>query len=435
MNRAVTVVGGGLAGSEVALQLAARGIPVELVEMRPLVPTPAHATAELAELVCSNSLKSDDPETASGLLKRELRMTGCFLLDVAAECAVGAGHALAVDRMLFSRAVTARIEATPSIALHRREQRDLEFPAFAVISAGPLASDALSGAMSDHFSAEHLSFYDAISISVSAGSIDPDYGFRASRYGKGNADYWNIPFDRDQYARLVEFLRSAPKIEKHGFEDVRCFESCLPAEVLAARGDDTLRFGPLKPKGLADPRTGREPHAALQLRTETRDGTLLGLVGFQTRLTRQAQADLLSVIPGFRNPEILRWGSVHRNTFLDAPRLLDEAQMSPRRTGLYFAGQIVGVEGYMESIAHGVIVAANVARRLEGIPPVLFPRETLLGSLQRHCTEARTPYQPMNVNFGLLPALDARRSDRKRLYGERSLEILETFLSHEHITR
>jgi methylenetetrahydrofolate--tRNA-(uracil-5-)-methyltransferase len=254
--------------------------------------------------------------------------------------------------------------------------------------------------------------------------------FKASRYGKGGDDYWNIPLDADQYSRLVGFLRGAPKAEKHGFEETRCFESCLPVEVIAARGEDALRFGPLKPKGLADPRTGREPYAAIQLRQETRDGTLFGLVGFQTRLTRGAQEELLTVIPGFRAPEILRWGSVHRNTFFDSPRLLDETQMSRNRPGLFFAGQIVGVEGYMESIAHGAIVARNVARYIEGEPPaLLFPRETLLGSLQRHCSEGKAPFQPMNVNFGILPALTARRSDRKRIYVERSLKMLETFLS------
>lgn len=428
--REVTVVGGGLAGSELALQLADRGIRVALVEMRPRTHTPAHATEYLAELVCSNSLKSDDPETASGLLKRELRMIGCRLLEIASECRVMAGHAIAVDRVEFGRAVTGRIESNAHIRLERREQRDLDLPPCSVIATGPLTSDALSAALRDHFESDHLYFYDAISLSVSVDAIDADYAFKASRYGKGGDDYWNIPLDEDQYSRLVDFLRGAPKTEKHGFEDTRCFESCLPVEVIAARGRDALRFGPLKPKGLADPRTGREPHAAIQLRQETRDGSLFGLVGFQTRLTRDAQRELLAVIPGFRAPEILRWGSVHRNTFIDSPRLLDDTQMSRNRPGLFFAGQIVGVEGYMESIAHGAIVARNVERYCEGKAPApLFPRETLLGSLQRHCSDADNPFQPMNVNFGILPAVTARRSDRKKIYVERSLKMLETFLS------
>ncbi len=433
--REVTVVGGGLAGSELALQLADRGMRVTLVEMRPAARTPAHATADLAELVCSNSLKSDDPETASGLLKRELRLIGCRLLEIASGCRVRAGHAIAVDREQFSRAVTSCVESNPNIRLERREQRDLDLPPCSVIATGPLTSDALSDALRLHFKSDHLYFYDAISLSVSSDSIDPDYAFKASRYGKGGDDYWNIPLDADQYARLVRFLRSAPKTEKRGFEETRCFESCLPVEVIAARGEDALRFGPLKPKGLADPRTGREPYAAIQLRQETQDGTLFGLVGFQTRLTRGSQQELLTVIPGFRSPEILRWGSVHRNTFFDSPRLLDEAQMSRGRPGLFFAGQIVGVEGYMESIAHGAVVARNVARYAGGEPPApLFPRETLLGSLQRHCSEGTAPFQPMNVNFGILPALSARRIERKKLYVERSLKMLETFLSQKHST-
>jgi methylenetetrahydrofolate--tRNA-(uracil-5-)-methyltransferase len=435
MTREVTVIGGGLAGCELALQLAANGIQVMLVEMRPGSPTPAHVSPHLAELVCSNSLKSDDPETASGLLKRELRMLGCFLLEAAEASRVRAGHALAVDRELFSRFVTSRIEGNPSIRIERREQRDLELGPCAVIATGPLTSAALSQAIGEHFSAEHLFFYDAISISVSAESIDPAYAYRASRYGKGGDDYWNIPLDERQYAALVEFLRNAPKTEKHGFEETRCFESCLPVEVIAARGLNALRFGPLKPKGLADPKTGSEPHAVLQLRQETRDGTLFGLVGFQTRLTRTAQKELLARIPGFREPEILRWGSVHRNTFIDSPRLLDGTQMSVKRRGLFFAGQIVGVEGYMESIAHGAIVARSVVAYLRGEQAPPFPPETLLGSLQRHCAEGKEPFQPMNINFGILPPLAGRRTERRRMYAVRSLERLETFLSGRHINR
>jgi methylenetetrahydrofolate--tRNA-(uracil-5-)-methyltransferase len=425
----VTVVGGGLAGSEAALQLAARGIRVTLVEMRPGRSSAAHTTGDLAELVCSNSLKSDDPETASGLLKRELRMLHCFLLETAETCRVAAGHALAVDRTLFGRAVTSLIENHPLISLERREQLDLELSPCSVIATGPLTSDALSLALQRHFSAEHLHFYDAISLSVSADSIDRDAGYRASRYGKGGNDYWNIPMNKREYERCVEFLRGAATEEKHGFEETRCFENCLPVEVLAARGVDTLRYGPLKPKGLPDPRTGREPYAVLQLRQEARDGTILGLVGFQTRLARLAQRELLRILPGFRSPEILRWGSVHRNTFLDSPRLLDEAQMSRSRSGLFFAGQLVGVEGYMETIAHALVSARNVRFHLKGRKAPLFPRETLLGSLQRHCIEGKSPFEPMNVNFGLLPAIAAPRADRKRLYAERSLAALGFFLS------
>jgi methylenetetrahydrofolate--tRNA-(uracil-5-)-methyltransferase len=429
VTREVTVVGGGLAGSELALQLADAGVRVGLIEMRPAASTPAHQSPYLAELVCSNSLKSEDAETSSGLLKRELRRLGCRLLAIAERTSVPAGHALAVDRELFARAVTEAVEGHPLVELVRAEQTSLELPPCAVIATGPLTSEALSRAIEAHFGAACLSFYDAISLSVSVDSIDPAGGYRASRYGKGDADYWNIPLDRDRYTRLVDFLRRAPKIEKRGFEETRCFEGCLPVEVLAARGEDALRFGPLKPKGLCDPRDGSEAYAVLQLRPETRDGTMYGLVGFQTRLARDAQREMLTIIPGFREPEILRWGAVHRNTFLDAPRLLDERQMSRARQGLFFSGQLVGVEGYMESIAHALATARNVLRFLEGAPAELFPRETLLGSLQRHCIEGKEPYQPMNVNFGLLPAIHARRPDRKRLYVERSLASLERFLS------
>ncbi len=434
MTHEVAVVGGGLAGSELALQLADAGVSVRLIEMRPTVSTPAHRSGDLAELVCSNSLKSDDAETSSGLLKRELRRLGCRLLAVAERTSVGAGHALAVDRALFARAVTEEVEGHASIALDRIEQTTLELPPAAVVATGPLTSERLARAIEEHFGSACLSFYDAISISVSADSIDPSAGYRAARYGKGDADSWNIPLDEKQYLRFVDFLRSAPKLEKHGFEETRCFEGCLPVEVLASRGVDALRFGPLKPKGLADPRTGREPHAVVQLRPETRDGTMYGLVGFQTRLARDAQRELLRVIPGFREAEILRWGAVHRNTFLDSPQLLDAGQMSRARRGLFFAGQIAGVEGYMESIAHAVVTARNVLRFLEGAPPELFPRETLLGALQRHCIEGKEPFQPMNVNFGLLPAIHARRSDRKRLYVERSLEAFEAFLGGARVS-
>lgn len=433
MSDSLAVVGGGLAGSEIALRLADAGAAVALIEMRPLVPTPAHETALLAELVCSNSLKSDDPETASGLLKRELRMTGCPLLRIAEGCRVEAGHALAVDRALFAGAVTAAVASHRGIVLERREATALDPGECVVVASGPLTSPSLSTAIAGHFGEEHLYFYDAIAISVTADAIDPAEGFWGSRYGKGGDDYWNIPIDREGYRRLVDFLRGAPTLEPRGFEERRCFEGCLPVEVIAARGEDALRFGPLKPKGLPDPRTGREAYAVLQLRRETREGTLLGLVGFQTRLARESQRELLCVLPGFASPSIARWGAVHRNTFIDAPRLLDAAQMSRRRGGLYFAGQIAGVEGYMESIAHGAAVAMNVERRFAGRPPLLFPPETLLGALQRHCAAGKSPFQPMNVNFGLLPGLDARRADRKRLYVERSLDALRAFLRAEGI--
>jgi methylenetetrahydrofolate--tRNA-(uracil-5-)-methyltransferase len=424
----VTIIGGGLACSEIALQLSSRGYAVRLVEMRPERRTPAHRTSDLAELVCSNSLKSEHPETASGLLKRELGMLGCRLLDLADRARVPAGHALAVDRELFSRIVTGEVEAEPLIYIERGEQRDLDLPGCSVIATGPLTSNRLCSALEEHFGAKRLYFYDAISISIDADTVDINPLFKASRYGKGGADYWNAPFSRDEYLKLVEFLRGAPCVERRGFEDSCCFEACLPVEVIAKRGEESLRFGPLKPKGLVDPATGREPHAVLQLRQETRDGRLLGLVGFQTRLTRPAQRELLRLMPGLGSARILRWGSIHRNTFIDSPRLLDDGQMSRVRRGLFFAGQIVGVEGYVESIAHGLVTALNIERFLSGEDFVHLPRETLLGALQEHLTGTGSPFQPMNVNFGILPPVEGPRKRRKELHAVRSLDALKRFL-------
>ena len=425
----VTIIGGGLAGSEIALQLSSRGYSVGLVEMRPEQRTSAHRTGELAELVCSNSLKSEHQETASGLLKQELRMLGCRLLDLADGARVPAGHALAVDRELFARIVTGEVEAEPLICIERREQRDLNLPPCSVIATGPLTSNSLSGALEEHFGAERLYFYDAISISIDADSMDMNPLFKASRYGKGGADYWNVPFSREEYLKLVEFLRGAPCVERRGFEDSRCFEACLPVEVIASRGAESLRFGPLKPKGLVDPATGSEPHAVLQLRQETRDGRLLGLVGFQTRLTRPAQRELLRLVPGLGTARILRWGSIHRNTFIDSPRQLDDGQMSRKSKGLFFAGQIVGVEGYVESIAHGLVTALNIDKYMRGGDFIHLPRETLLGALQEHLTRISSPFQPMNVNFGILPPAPGPKKSRKEFHANRSLDALKYHLS------
>ncbi len=428
-SHTVTIIGGGLAGTEAALQLASKGYGVRLVEMRPENRTPAHRTGDFAELVCSNSLKSEHPETASGLLKRELHMLGCRLLDCAERARVPAGHALAVDRELFSRIVTEEVVSEPLIRTERREQTDLDLPGCCVIATGPLTSKSLSDQIEEHFGAESLFFYDAISISIDAETVDTGILFKASRYDKGGADYWNVPFTSEEYRTIVEFLRSAPRVERRGFEDSRCFEACLPVEVIAERGEESLRFGPLKPRGLVDPVTGREPHAVLQLRQETRDGRLLGLVGFQTRLTRPAQRELLSLMPGLEGARILRWGSIHRNTFIDSPRLLDGGQMSRVRDGLFFTGQIVGVEGYVESIANGLVAALNVERYLEKKEFIRFPRETLLGALQEHITRVVSVFQPMNVNFGILPPVAGPRKKRKEHYSARSLDTLKRFLS------
>ncbi len=429
MNK-IVVVGGGLAGCETALQLASRGLQVELVEMRPGRMTPAHRTGSLAELVCSNSLKSDNAETASGLLKRELRMLGCRLLEIASESRVPAGHALAVDREIFSRKVGEAVAEESLIKLSHREQTDLDIPVV-VIATGPLTSDLLSSAVIEHFGKDNLFFYDAISMSIAVDSMDHSKVFKASRYGKGDPDYWNVPLDRDKYLALLEYIRTASKKAGHDFEDGRCFEACLPVEVSVSRGDDVLRYGPLKPRGLVDPITGKEPYAVIQLRQESIEGTIAGLVGFQTKMTMSAQKGLMALIPGLENAEIVRFGAIHRNTFLDSPGLLDSRQMSIKRDGLFFSGQITGVEGYVESIAHGLLTAINVLKYIEGHPPVIFPSETLLGGLQAHLVSKSSNFQPMNANFGILPPVKGKRRERKAMKVERSLTSLISFLDKQ----
>ena len=434
MNR-VTVIGGGLAGCEAALQLASRGIPVKMIEMRPRVETPAHRTSLLAELVCSNSLKSTDPLTASGLLKNELRALGCALLGAAARSSVPAGHALAVDRELFAKEVTSMVKASPLIELRREEAMELPREGRVIAATGPLTSDSMSASIEEHFEGGRLYFYDAISISVESDSIDESRTFRGSRYGKGGDDYINVPVSEEGYAALVRFLLGAPRTEKRGFESGRCFEACLPVEVIASRGADSLRYGPLKPRGLVDPSTGKEPYAVLQLRQEKKDGSLLGLVGFQTRLTRPAQREMLKMFPGLEGADIVRWGAIHRNTYLDSPRLLDWRQMSLRREGLYFAGQIAGVEGYVESIAHGLLTALNVAASLEDKILPMLPPDTICGALQRHLSGAGGDFQPMNANMGLLPPAKGGKRERKAAKAERAINSLRRYLAENRVVR
>jgi methylenetetrahydrofolate--tRNA-(uracil-5-)-methyltransferase len=427
--RRVTVIGGGLAGCEAALQLSSREIPVRLMEMRPYVETPAHRTGLLAELVCSNSLKSTDPVTASGLLKEELSSLGCMLLKAASRSSVPAGHALAVDREMFAADVSSMIGSSALIDLVREEAQELPPEGCVIVATGPLTSDLMSASIKQHFGGGELFFYDAISISVDAASVDESRLFRASRYGKGGDDYLNVPIDEEGYLRLVDFLIEAPKTGKRGFESGQCFEACLPVEVIASRGAESLRYGPLKPRGLADPATGREPHAVLQLRQEKKDGSMLGLVGFQTRLTRPAQKELLKLLPGLENATVERWGAIHRNTYLDSPSLLDERQMSRNREGLFFAGQLAGVEGYVESIAHGLLASLNAAAWLEGRKIPLFPADTITGALQRHLSDGTAPFQPMNANMGLLPPVKGRKRERKEKKSARALTSMREYLA------
>lgn len=409
----VTIVGGGLAGCEAAWQLADRGFDVQLYEMRPDTPTGAHKTDRLAEIVCSNSFKSTLPDTASGLLKAEMDILGCRLLGVARASAVPAGHALGIDRDLFAQGVTEALAAHPRIRVVRRRVDTMDVARPAVFATGPLTGESLSLALREHCSQEHLYFYDAIAPSVDGDTIDPSAGYWASRYGKGEADYFNIPLDRDQYRALIEFIRGAEYAQSHEFEEEKYFEACLPIEVLAARGEDTLRFGPMKPRGLPDPRTGRDPYAALQLRRESREGSLMGLVGFQTRMTWACQKQMIQMLPGFSDVSVLRFGTIHRNIFLNIPELCDPYLRDRRLSEVYYAGQICGVEGYVESIASAIIVALSIAASRAGRRMPALPRESMLGSLMTYVHTPTRRFQPMNANFGIVPPPAQRPRSRK----------------------
>ncbi|HET6439883.1 MAG TPA: methylenetetrahydrofolate--tRNA-(uracil(54)-C(5))-methyltransferase (FADH(2)-oxidizing) TrmFO [Anaeromyxobacter sp.] len=425
----VRVIGGGLAGSEAAWQLACRGVEVELWDMKPLRRSPAHVLPGLAELVCSNSLRSDNPANAVGLLHEELRRLGSLILAAADETRVPAGDALAVDRQRFSEAVTLRLEGNPGIHRVREEVRTLPGPPeLCLLATGPLTAESLSAELAG-LAGGRLHFYDAIAPIVADESIDKAVAFRRSRYGKGDGDdYLNLPLDAAQYHAFVEALRGAEKVPPHDFEEPRYFEGCLPVEVMAERGMEVLAHGPMKPVGLVDPRTGREPHAVVQLRREDVAGTAWNLVGFQTRLTWPEQRRVLrAYLPGLAGAEFLRLGQVHRNTFLEAPRLLSPDLSSRDRPHLFFAGQITGVEGYVESAACGLLAARGMLARLAGRPFRPPPAATAMGALHRHLTgEAHPPgydYQPTNVVFALFPPLTGKhrgKAARKEAYAERA---------------
>ncbi len=408
------VVGGGLAGCEAAWALAESGVKVTLYEMRPKVGTPAHQTDGLAELVCTNSFKSLETINAHGLLKAELRLLGSLLMRVAEEVRVPAGAALAVDRALFSDRVTQAIRSHPNIGVVCEEITTLPSPG--IVATGPLTSDSLAATIQERLGASHLAFYDSIAPIVSADSLDEAVLYRLSRYGKGGGeDYLNAPFDEDRYYAFVEALVAADQYEGHDFDKITYFEGCLPVEEMARRGPETLRFGPMKPVGLPDPRTGKVPYAVMQLRSEDRAGQMWNMVGFQTRLRTGAQREVFRTIPGLENAEMLRWGSVHRNTYLNAPAVLSPYLSARDDDRLLFAGQLVGVEGYTESIACGRLCGINLARILGGEDPVLPPDDTMLGSLVRYVHGADPKkFQPMNANFGLLPPLPNKVRDKKR---------------------
>lgn len=431
MKTAITVIGGGLAGSEAAWQIARRGIHVRLYEMRPKLSTAAHKTDRLGELVCSNSLKSDLPGTAPFLLKEELRRLGSLLMRIADESRVPAGHALAVDREQFAQRITEAVASEPRIELVREEVCDLPARDISIVATGPLTSQALSDSIARCAGVEHLYFYDAISPIVDATTLDESKLFRASRYGKGGDDYLNAPMNEEEYRRFYDALTRAESVEVHEFEKAMYFEGCLPLEELARRGVDTLRFGPMKPVGLIDPRTGRRPHAAVQLRLENRMSDSYNLVGFQNHLRFPEQKRVFRMIPGLENAEFLRFGQIHRNTYIQSPRVLLPSLQAKTNPLLFFAGQICGVEGYVESIATGLLAGINASRIVCRQAPLVPPRETACGSLVHYIAFADPEhFQPANISFGLLPEapdeLKRRIRDRKQRHSVQVQQALES---------
>jgi len=427
----VTVIGAGLAGSEAAWQLAQRGISVKLFEMRPEKTTPAHHTGLLAELVCSNSLRAAALENAVGLLKEEMRRLDSVIIKCADETSVPAGGALAVDREVFSRRVTDIVCGHPKIDLIRKEVTQPDTANPVVIATGPLTSEPMAGAIMKLTGHEYLYFYDAAAPIITYESLDRGRVFRASRYDKGEAAYLNCPMDKEEYDRFCEGLVKAERAPLREFEKKVFFEGCMPVEELASRGHRTLLFGPLKPVGLTDPRTGKRPYAVVQLRQDNLEGTLFNMVGFQTRLKWDEQKRVFSMIPGLEKAEFVRFGVMHRNTFIDSPRVLLPTLQLKKAGNLFFAGQLTGVEGYVESAAMGLVSGINAALAVRGQEPVIFPAETAHGALCKYITSAGPGrFQPMNVNFGLLPPLERETRDKKlknRLLAERALNRLEEF--------
>ena len=427
--RKITIIGGGLAGCECAYQLLKRGYEVDLYEMRPERGTPAHKTDKLCELVCSNSLKSTDVGTSQGALKKEAALLDCFVLRMAEACAVPAGGALAVDREKFSEKVEEELLRFPNLNLIRKENAEIND--WTVIAAGPLASEKLTDKIAALSGEEHLHFFDAVAPIVKADSIDMDHAFFAGRYGKGGEDYLNLPMEKDEYYAFVKELVGAEKALLRDFEKGDVFEACMPVEVMAARGEDTLRFGPLRPVGLFDPKTGRRPYAVVQMRKEDANGVLYNMVGFQTNLKFGEQKRVFGMIPALHDAEFVRYGVMHRNTFVNAPMLLNEDFSLKKNDTVFFAGQISGVEGYVESIVGGLMCAINIDRRAKGLPSVIPPETTLTGGLMRYVAAPNPDFQPMHVSFALLPSIEGIRDKKKRKeeYGKRAVSDMERFAS------
>lgn len=423
------VIGAGLAGCEAAWSLAQRGISVTLYEMKPQKFSPAHHNKGFAELVCSNSLKAARLESAAGLLKAEMRKMGSLILECADLCAVPAGGALAVDRDKFSAIITEKIRSHPLISVVEGELTNLPEDGELIVATGPLTSDALSEDIAKKTGVERLSFYDAAAPIVEFSSIDMTKAFFAARYGRGEDDYINCPMNKEQYESFLEALISAERAPLHEFENLTVYEGCMPVEVLASRGKDSIRYGPLKPVGLTDPATGRRPWAVVQLRAENREGTLYNLVGFQTNLKFGEQKRVFSMIPGLENAAFARYGVMHRNTFIDSPRLLDTSLKLVSDPRIRFAGQITGVEGYIESAASGIWAGISLAREYQGLPQLTMPRVSMLGALLAYITDRSVKqFQPMGCNMGILPPLDEKVRDKQARYlalAERSMLEIE----------
>ena len=429
----ITVIGAGLAGVEAANQITKFGIRATLYEMRPRKNTAAHKTSGLAELVCSNSLKSASMENASGILKQEMKSLGSLVIEAAEASRVPAGKALAVDRQIFSDYITRKIKDNELIDLKREEVTKIPEDGIVVVATGPLTSDALCAEISSLTESEYLYFYDAISPIIDAETIDRSKIYRGSRYGRedsGEGDYLNCPLSREQYYELVDDLICGEKVETREFEKALYFQSCMPVEVMCERGKDTLRFGPLKPVGLADPRTGKTPFAVLQLRTENTEETMYNMVGFQTKLRYPQQRTVFRKVPGLERAEFLRYGSVHRNTYIDSPRLLEKDLSLRSRPSIFFAGQITGVEGYAESAATGIVCGINASRKALGLAPAPVPRQTSIGSLLEYISvPGKSGFQPMNINFGLFPKVGEKMGKEKKriLIAQRAIKSIHAY--------
>lgn len=440
MSKEIIIIGGGLAGCEAAWQAANRGCPVRLYEMKPQVFSPAHSSSLLAELVCSNSLRSDAINSAVGLLKEEMRHMGSLVMEAAYRNRVPAGKALAVDRIKFAEFITRRIEQHLLITVVRREMKEIPLSSkdrsTVIIATGPLTSESLTNSLLNLTGRKHLAFYDAIAPIIEAESLNYDIVYLASRYDEGPGDYLNCPMDEGQYLSFINALKNAEKVPLKDFEKIHYFEGCLPVEVMLERGDETLRYGPMKPVGLPDPRTGSEPHAVVQLRKEDKKGSLYNMVGFQTKLTYPEQKRVFRLIPGLEKAEFVRLGSIHRNTFVCAPELLEKTLQFKGRPDLLLAGQLTGVEGYVESSAMGILAGINASCLCRGRKPVVPPPETAMGSLVHHLTTAEPKrFQPSNINFGLFPSLGKKipRRYRGEQYARRALHSLDNWREKETV--